>query len=96
MVCDILGLCVFVGPVTETMPSLASLLSAFLGRDVTVPAMLEMARQAMGTEAAFNRRAGITPEQNDLPRFFRTEPLPNNGLVFDVPAEEMAGLDFSA
>lgn len=96
MVCDILGLCVFVGPVAETMPALASLLSAFLGRDVTVPAMLEMARQAIGTEATFNRRAGITPEQNDLPRFFRTEPLPNNGLIFDVPAEEMAGLDFSA
>lgn len=95
MVCDILGVCVFVGPVVETMPFLAALTSAFQGREVSIPALLERAREILVLEADFNRRGGISAELNDLPAFFRNEPLPNNGLVFDVPVEEMQGLEFS-
>lgn len=95
MVCDILGVCVFVGPVVETMPFLTALTSAFLGREVTIPALLEQARGILRLEAEFNRQGGILPELNDLPAFFRNEPLPNNGLVFDVPLEEMQRLEYS-
>ena len=92
MVCDILGVCIFVGPVVETMPFLAALTAAFLGREVSIPALLEQAREILRLEADFNRRGGIS-SANDLPEFFRTEPLPNNGLVFDVPVEEMLGME---
>ncbi|HEY6008743.1 MAG TPA: aldehyde ferredoxin oxidoreductase C-terminal domain-containing protein [Geobacteraceae bacterium] len=95
MVCDILGLCVFVGPVVETMPFLAALTGAFLGREVSVPALLAQARGILLVEADFNRLAGVSREQNDLPSFFRTEPLPNNGLVFDVPADEMMAMEYT-
>jgi len=95
MVCDILGVCIFVGPVAESMPYLAALTGAFLGREVSIPALLEQAREILCLEADFNRRGGITPEQDDLPAFFRSEPLPNNGLVFDVPVEDMQGLECS-
>ena len=95
MVCDILGVCVFVGPVAETMPFLADLAGAFLGRAFSVPALLEQSREILRLEADFNRRAGIMALQHDLPGFFRTEPLPNNGLVFDVPVEDMQGLQYS-
>lgn len=95
MVCDILGVCVFVGPVVETMPYLAALTAAFLGREVSIPALLEQAREVLRQEAEFNRLGGITSAQNDLPAFFRNEPLPNNGLVFDVPLEEMIGIQYN-
>ena len=84
----------FLGPVVETMPFLAALKGAFLGREVSIPALLEQARVILRLEADFNRRGGILPELNDLPSFFRDEPLPNSGLVFDVPAEDMQGLEY--
>jgi aldehyde:ferredoxin oxidoreductase len=94
MVCDLLGICVFVGPVAETMSPLAALLSAFQGEEVSVEQLLEQAREVLRVEAEFNRQAGISSQQNDLPAFFRNEPLPNNGLVFDVSKEELEQLDF--
>lgn len=94
MVCDILGVCIFVGPVADTMPYLAALAGAFLGREISVPALLEQSREILRLEADFNRRGGIS-QDHDLPSFFRNEPLPNNGLVFDVPAEEMRGSHYN-
>lgn len=94
MVCDMVGVCVFVGPVVETMPFLAGLTSAFLGREIPVEELLQQAKEVLLVEADFNRRVGFSPCQNDLPPFFRSEPLPNNGLVFDVPAREMMELDY--
>jgi aldehyde:ferredoxin oxidoreductase len=94
MVCDMLGVCVFVGPVAETMPFLASLASAFQGREVPVAALLRQAREILLVEAEFNRRAGISRHENDLPPFFRNEPLPGSGLVFDVPAGEMMEMNY--
>jgi aldehyde:ferredoxin oxidoreductase len=95
MACDLLGVCVFVGPVAETMPALAELLSAFWGEEVTCAQLLEQGRQVLRVEAEFNRQAGINSRQNDLPAFFRSEPLPNNGQTFDVPVEELNALDFA-
>lgn len=96
MACDLLGVCVFVGPVAETMPALADLLAAFRGEPVVVDQLLEQAREVLGVEAEFNRRAGISAQQNDLPAFFRNEPLPESDLVFDVSRQELEGLDFAA
>jgi len=45
-------------------------------------------------ESEFNRLPGISRAQNDLPSFFRTEPLPHNGLVFDVTANEIIEMDY--
>jgi aldehyde:ferredoxin oxidoreductase len=94
MACDILGLCIFVGPVVETMPFLASLVTAFHGREVSVTSLRQQAQEVLQIESKFNRLAGISPVQNDIPSFFRTEPLPNNGLLFDVPAIEMIEMDY--
>jgi aldehyde:ferredoxin oxidoreductase len=94
MVCDILGLCIFVGPLEENMPIMASLVSAFSGRVVSEGMLLQQAREILEVEAAFNRQAGISQSQNQLPLFFRTEPLPNNGLVFDVPGDELANFKY--
>lgn len=94
MACDMLGLCIFVGIVPENVPVFATLASAFTGKEISSETLLEQARQILKTEKAFNREAGISEGQNDLPSYFRTEPLPNNGLVFDVPFEELKEFDF--
>jgi len=96
MVCDILGVCVFVGPVPETMPFLAELVAFASGAKTTPERLLEQGLQVLRIEAEFNRGAGITNRDNDLPAFFRNEPLPGSGLVFDVPVAELAALDFAA
>lgn len=89
MICDILGICIFVGAIPENVPVFASLVSAFTGLETEPEILLEHARQVLKAELEFNRGAGIDKSQNDLPDYFRTEPLPNNGLVFDVPSHEL-------
>jgi aldehyde:ferredoxin oxidoreductase len=95
MIMDTLGMCVFAGAVPENLPVFASMAGAFLGRDVTPEGLLNQAAQLLTLETAFNERAGICSSDNDVPAFFRTEALPNNGLVFDVPKDELAAFEYS-
>ena len=48
-----------------------------------------MGDKTIAIECDFNRRAGITAEQDALPEFFYKEPTPA-GVVFDITAEEIA------
>jgi len=94
MICDFLGICIFVGPVQENMPVFSALISSFTGENIPEESLYELARSILEKEVEFNSRAGIGKEQNDLPRFFREEPLPNNGYVFDIPKEELYDFKF--
>jgi len=94
MICDFLGICIFVGPVPENMPVFSSLASSFTGEDINEEKLYELARSILEKEVEFNTLAGINKEQNDLPSFFREEPLPNNGLVFDISTEELKDFQF--
>lgn len=89
MVCDILGICIFVGPLSENMPVMASLVSNFKGQNFTPEDLLELAKKILSIETKFNIKAGIGEDQNDLPLYFRTEPLPNNNLVFDIKEDDL-------
>lgn len=88
-VCDVLGLCFFVGTTSQNLETMALLLSHISGRDWNVDDLLEAGRDTLKVETDFNYHAGVGPWQNQLPDFFRTEALPPTGLVFDVPQEEM-------
>lgn len=88
MLCDILGLCIFVGPVEPNMDFFVRLLNGYTGKEMTRAQVLELAEGIIRDEVAFNEKAGISKYQNDVPEFFRTEAL-HSGLVFDVDAEEM-------
>ncbi|AGL00086.1 aldehyde ferredoxin oxidoreductase C-terminal domain-containing protein [Desulfoscipio gibsoniae] len=92
MVCDMLGICIFVGPLPENMPVMTTLFNSFGDRQAVPEDLMAMANKILSIETRFNHAAGIT--QNDLPRFFRTEPLPNNNLVFDVDEEELKQINF--
>ena len=94
MVCDFLGICIFVGPVPENMPVFSALASSFTGEELSEEKLYELARSILEKEVEFNSFAGIDREQNDLPRFFREEPLPNNGHVFDISTEELNDFRF--
>ncbi|AET66836.1 aldehyde:ferredoxin oxidoreductase [Desulfosporosinus orientis DSM 765] len=94
MICDFLGICIFVGPVQENMPVFSALASSFTGEEINEEKLYDLARSILEKEVEFNVLAGIDNEQNDLPRFFREEPLPNNGYFFDIPAEELKNFKY--
>ncbi len=45
--------------------------------------------RVLKTEKEFNRRAGVTAEDDRLPRFFYEEPLPPHNTVFVISDEEI-------
>jgi aldehyde:ferredoxin oxidoreductase len=49
-----------------------------------------MGLQVLKTEKEFNRKAGFTAEDDRLPSFYYTEPLPPHDAVFAITDEEMA------
>jgi aldehyde:ferredoxin oxidoreductase len=50
---------------------------------------LDMGKEMLRQEIAFNRKAGIAVEGNSVPDWLREEPLPPQGTVFDVPQDEL-------
>lgn len=87
--CDLAGFCIFVGPVPENLEIFASLLAAYHGGGIDVE---ELGKGVLRTELDFNMRAGLGPEANDLPAFFREEPLGERKLLFDVPREQLISI----
>jgi aldehyde:ferredoxin oxidoreductase len=90
---DTLGLCLFVRPPFVKKPEMfANLLNGRYGWDMTVRDVLSLAHEVIMTEREFNRRAGASEEFHPMPEFMQDEPLPPNGVVFDVPMAEMQAL----
>jgi aldehyde:ferredoxin oxidoreductase len=94
---DSLGLCLFASLPTLDMPDLQKHLiacaSAVTGQTADENYLLSMGTSVLETEKRFNNGVGFTPEDDRLPAFFSQEALPPAGLVFDVPAEELDGVN---
>ena len=93
---DCTGLCVFSSlPITdnpqENMPILFELLGLRTGMTFDDKKAYEMGMRVISMERAFNERAGFSASSDVLPDFFRDEPLPPHGTVFDVDAENIKG-----
>lgn len=87
---EALGFCNFVGPaVGNRLDILAGLVNAVYGTEYTEEDLLRIGKEVMKDERDFNRKAGWSEANDDLPEFFREEPLPPYNLVYDVPKEEM-------
>jgi aldehyde:ferredoxin oxidoreductase len=67
------------------------LLEALYGGEWTREQLFRTARGTLRSEIEFNRRAGLE-EENDLPDYFRTEPLEPTGNVFDVERAKLQKL----
>jgi len=86
---DCLGLCVMLGTALKDRGLLAELVSSRFGRDITLEVLLEVARETLRIERAFNGGAGLTAVHDRLPEFFYHEINPVSGSVFDINREDL-------
>ena len=90
---DSTGLCLFVAfailDIPEGLEGIVEMCNARYGWDKTVGDYLEVGKQLLREERAFNKAAGIGEGADDLPEFFRTEALPPHDVKFDVSKEEL-------
>ena len=79
---DSLGLCMFGQSVTNTnLEFMANAINDAQGTSLTPEFFLEMGQETLRLEREFNRQAGFAVDDDELPAFFYTEPLPPTGRV---------------
>lgn len=85
---DSLGLCYFCF-LTGNYGLFAKLINSIHGLDLSTEDVVSISKTALKEEVTFNRAAGISEEQDYLPEFMETDPLPPTNAVFDVPMSEL-------
>lgn len=93
---DSLGVCLFAAIAPLDMPELTKhlidcvslVLDDTLGEDY----LLRMGAMVLSEERKFNTAAGMTAEDDRLPKFFSQDALAPSGLTFDVAEAELDGL----
>jgi len=88
-VCDLVGLCFFVGATKETMEIVAQLINAKYGCELNMDNVVEMGKEVLRIEKKFNQKADFTDNDDRLPEFFYYEKLPPKNLIFDVSEKEI-------
>jgi aldehyde:ferredoxin oxidoreductase len=79
---DSLGLCIFGRSVTEpNIEFIVNAINAACGTNLTADFFPALGREALRLEREFNRRAGFTAKDDELPAFFYTETLPPTNHV---------------
>ncbi|MBO8128096.1 MAG: aldehyde ferredoxin oxidoreductase [Peptococcaceae bacterium] len=90
---DTVGLCLFVSfPLLDNekaLPSVVEMINAQFGTNWTVDDAIELGKNVLRTERAFNAAAGFTAADDRLPEFMKTEPLAPHNTVFDVKDEDL-------
>jgi len=90
---DTLGLCMMIAmPIMEAGPGLhlnvVSSVSALTGEELDDKYICNLGTEVLAIERKFNKAAGMTSEDDRLPKFFSEEPNAPGAPVFDVsPAE---------
>ncbi|MDO9534335.1 MAG: aldehyde ferredoxin oxidoreductase C-terminal domain-containing protein [Bacillota bacterium] len=90
---DTLGLCIFSGFCTEDPANVGHLLemvAARFGGEWSVEKLFGLGVQSLIMEKSFNEKAGFTAEDNRLPGFMYSEPLPPTNNVFDLSDDELS------
>jgi aldehyde:ferredoxin oxidoreductase len=87
---DSLGACIFAGfGYSTNLQVIADLLNARYGWQTQADILQVIGRETLTLEREFNRLAGFTKEDDRLPEWMTTEPLPPFNPVFDVPEEDL-------
>lgn len=90
---DSLGLCVFGQSVTNVNTEfLAEALNAAYGTRLTKDFFEALGRETLRLEREFNRQAGFTERDDELPEFFYTEPVPPTNQVARFHAADVHGM----
>ncbi|NQV48656.1 MAG: aldehyde ferredoxin oxidoreductase [Rhodospirillaceae bacterium] len=87
---DSLGMCLFGRSVTnEKQEFIVDAINAALGTKFDTAFFEQLGHDVLVMERRFNEAAGFTEDDDELPAFFRDEPLPPTGKVARLKAEEV-------
>jgi len=89
---DSMGLCLFAmysAAPPEGMEIFIKLVNARLGTSWTPEDYRNLGIRILKAEKEFNKKAGLTKEDDRLPEFFLKEPLPPHNVVFPFTDEEL-------
>ncbi len=90
---DSVGLCMFGQTVTyANIEFIVGAINDALGTDLAPEYFLKMGEETLKLEAEFNRQAGFSVEDDELPAFFYNEPLPPTNRVARFHAEDVHGM----
>jgi aldehyde:ferredoxin oxidoreductase len=84
---DSSGFCQFIGP---SVDQIREFMSAFEGVDVSREQIADYGWQCLADEWEFNRRAGFSEADDDLPQCMKEDAIGPAKLVFDVKREVIA------
>jgi aldehyde:ferredoxin oxidoreductase len=92
---DSMGFCLFVAfAVLDSengVQTMADLVQSWTGNAFSVDDLVALGAGAMQDEQDFNERAGFSKVDDQLPRFFETDPLPPHEVVWDYTVDELQG-----
>jgi len=88
-VMDTMGICYFVGPSYENMSILAKVINAMYDLQLTKNDIINIGINVLKNEIEFNKKAGITQDKNDVPRFFKTEASQPMNLKFSFTEDDL-------
>ncbi|MBU1247141.1 MAG: aldehyde ferredoxin oxidoreductase [Proteobacteria bacterium] len=90
---DAAGLCLFVAfAVLDNaygVPTIADMVAALIGAPFTPDDVVNLGIGVLKDELEFNKAAGFTAADDQLPQFFTDEELPPHNVKWDFTAEEM-------
>jgi aldehyde:ferredoxin oxidoreductase len=90
---DSLGLCIFGGRVTNpAVDFLTTAVNNTLGTELDSSFFTHIGRETLRLEAAFNKAAGFTAADDELPDFFYTEPLPPQNKAARFHGKDVHGM----
>jgi len=94
---DSTGLCLFVAfcvlDVPDAGQAIVDMINAHRGTTWSADDYLEtLGLATLRAERDFNTRAGFSPNDDRLPDFMKSEPLPPHNTVFDVPDDDLDGV----
>jgi aldehyde:ferredoxin oxidoreductase len=89
-ICDASGFCMFVSPKVDDV---RRFFAAYFGEEFDANRIADYGWQILEDEWEFNRRAGFTAADDDLPECMKTDAIgADNDLVFDASAETIAAV----
>jgi aldehyde:ferredoxin oxidoreductase len=85
-------MCLFAWSAAGSREIIPELMSSVYGGDWDFDKVLNIGRQSLLREKAFNIAAGLKEESDRLPEFFLNEKSPATGAVFDIKPIELDGV----
>jgi aldehyde:ferredoxin oxidoreductase len=91
---DSVGYCLLALPTKAPMmlTVMAELLNARYGVSLSGDDVIKMGVRTIREELDFNRKAGINHKVDYMPEFLKTEALPPQNAVFDIPRDEIESI----